>query len=44
MKSQRRATRRATTEAKNNAPKVAKSNRIKGENYKRKPKHKNLDF
>ena len=43
MKSQRRANRRATNEAKENAPKANRKNRIKG-GYKRKDKHNNLDF
>ena len=43
MKSQARANRRATNEVKANAPKAKKSNRVKSD-YKRKSKHKNLEF
>ena len=45
MKSQRRATRRATDEAKLNSPKkeATSNKRVKGE-YKRKSKHKSLEF
>jgi len=44
MKDQGRATRRATKESKANTPKITKSDRVKGENYKRKSKHKGFDF
>jgi len=43
MKSQARANRRAIKESKANSPKATKSNRVKAD-YKRKSKHKNLDF